>query len=351
MATGGTARRRQLPASRLERERVFQRRRRAALAVGAVAFIFLIWALSSLFGGNDGGASADKAQPPELPGGGRVVLPRYRLVAYYGAPQHRELGQLGIGTPDQEGKELLARARGYVRPGRPVMPVFELIATLAQADPGDDGKYRLRQTPAVIARYLSAVRRIKGLLILDVQPGQSTFMEEVKAFAPYLAQPDVGLALDPEWNLPAGHVPGKEIGSTDAATINEVSEYLGRIVAARNLPQKVLIVHQFTEGMVRDRDQIADRPGIAIVHNVDGFGGQEVKSGIYAKLAYRVGAGAAGATGAEGTTGATGTTGIAGASTDGRYNGLKLFFHEDTGLMQPAQVLGLKPVPDVVVYE
>jgi hypothetical protein len=350
MTAGGTSSRK-LPRARVEREQVFRRRRRVALGAAAAILLLVIWAVSALVGGDDGGASAEKAKVPELPRGGRIVLPRYRLVAYYGAPQHDELGQLGVGTPDQAGRELLDVARGYARPGRPVLPAFELIATLAQADPGNDGKYRLRQPAEVILRYLRAVRAIKGILILDVQPGQSTFAEEVKLIAPYLAQPDVQLALDPEWNLPTGHVPGKEIGSTDAATVNQISSYLAQIRRAKNLPQKVLIVHQFTEGMVKNRDQVIDRPGVAIVHNVDGFGTAPIKSGVYNKLVYRVGAGAAGASGATGATAATGASGAVGVPADGRYNGFKLFFHEDTGLMKPAQVLALKPPPDVIVYE
>jgi hypothetical protein len=30
---------------------------------------------------------------------------------------------------------------------------------------------------------------------------------------------------------------------------------------------------------------------------------------------------------------------------------LKLFYEEDVGLMKPAEVLRLRPAPDVVVYE
>jgi hypothetical protein len=342
MASGGIAGGQKLPDSRLERELIYRRRRRVALAFGAAALVLLIWVTSALFGGDGDGASAEKARLAELPRGGRVVLPRFRLVAYYGAPQRDELGQLGVGSPEQAGRDLLNQARPYAQPGRPVLPAFELIASLAQADAGADDTYRLRQASAVIERYLKAARAIKALLILDVQPGQSSFINEVRVLEPYLSQPDVGLALDPEWSLPAGHVPGKEIGSTDAATVNAVSSYLAAIVRARKLPQKVLIVHQFTEGMVTDRDKIANRPGVAIIHNVDGFGGADAKKNVYDKLAYRVGAGAAGATGVSGTVG---------TAADGRYNGLKLFFHEDSGLMAPAEVLALKPAPDVVVYE
>jgi len=130
-------------------------------------------------------------------------------------------------------------------------------------------------------------------------------------------------------------VPGKQIGSTDAATVNQVSYYLARIRHLRNLPQKVLIVHQFTEGMVANREQIRDRPGVAIVHNLDGFGTPDVKTNVYNQLSYRPGAGDA----------------LRRPPGGGRYNGFKLFYKEDTNLMAPAQALGLRPAPDVVVYE
>ena len=150
MATA-TPPRRGHPPSRADREQIYRRRRLAAGVIGVVALLLLIWAISSI----GGGASADKPKPPELARGGRVVLPHYRVVASYGAPQHDELGALGIGTPDQAAQKLLKQAAPYSRPGRPVMPAFELIATLAQADPGADGKYRLRQTSDVISRYLA----------------------------------------------------------------------------------------------------------------------------------------------------------------------------------------------------
>ena len=76
------------------------------------------------------------------------------------------------------------------------------------------------------------------MLILDVQPGQSTFAEEVELLEPWLSQPDVGLALDPEWNVPSGVVPGKQIGSTNAATINQVSYYLRACGARRTCPRR-----------------------------------------------------------------------------------------------------------------
>jgi hypothetical protein len=179
------------------------------------------------------------------------------------------------------------------------------------------------------------VRRIKGVLILDIQPGHANFVDEVRALGQWLIEPDVELALDPEWRLPPGVVPGKQIGSTDAATINQVSYYLARLRRLRDLPQKVLIVHQFTEGMITNRDQVRNRPGVAIVYNIDGFGTPDSKANVYNQLSYSTGAGEARSRPPGG----------------GHFNGFKLFYKEDTNLMAPAKALGLKPSPDVVVYE
>jgi hypothetical protein len=288
----------------------------------------LFWGISSL---GDGDPESAERAAPELPRGGRVVLPRHRIVAYYGAPQDPQLGVLGIGTPEEAARKLLSRARAYGRPGRPVLPAFELIATIAHSAPGEDGLHRERQSDAVLRRYLGTARRARALLILDIQPGRADFLEEVRAFEPYLAQPDVGLALDSEWSVPEGVVPGEAIGSTDAATINRISYYLARLVRRERLPQKLLLVHQFTEGMIKDDDQpILARPGVAIISNIDGFGIPEVKVDVYRMLAN------------------------APRTARGRsphFNGLKLFFEEDTNLMNPASVLSLRPQPDIVVYE
>jgi hypothetical protein len=305
-------------------EQVFRRRRRVAFAVLAAVALLFIWAVASVIGGGE--SESAKPKPVELPRGGRTILPRYRVVTYYGAPQDRELGVLGTVTPQAAARRLVRRARAFARKRRPVLPAFELIATIAHAAPGDDGLHRLRQDPSVIGRYLRAIRRIKGVLILDVQPGQADFLDEVRGLEPYLLEPDVGLALDSEWSVPGGTVPGEAIGSTDAETINRVSAYVASLVRRRRLPQKLFIVHQFTEGMVQDRAAVVERYGLATVFNVDGFGTQELKTGVYDRLTD--------------------------APAPARPSfGIKLFFSEDTGLMTPRNVLALRPQPAVVVYE
>src|SRR3954447_1085105 len=200
---------------------VYRRRRLTALGIAAGVVVVAVVLIGSC-GSEDRPAAAKNAKKklvPFLPRGGRRIFPDYRVVAYYGAPQDKQLGELGIGTPAQAGRRLLRQAAPYARRTRPVLPAMELIATVAANAPGADGLYRTQQTPAVINRYLRAARRIKALLILDIQPGHADFLSEAQRLAPWLGQPDVGIALDPEWHTP-GVVPGSQIGSVTAAEIN-----------------------------------------------------------------------------------------------------------------------------------
>jgi hypothetical protein len=199
---------------------------------------------------------------------------------------------------------------------------MELISPVVNRAPGDDGTYRTRQSDAVIRRYLRAARRVHALLILDIQPGRADFPTEVKALEKWLRQPDVSLALDPEWRMGPGEVPGQRIGSVDAGEVNAVTRWLSRVIRRDRLPQKLLVIHQFTRNMVRDRPRLKAYPGVAPVLNVDGFGNRPDKEAKYRELGQR------------------------------RFaNGFKLFYKEDTGLMTPARVRALRPSPRFVVYE
>ena len=119
-------------------------------------------------------------------------------------------------------------------------------------------------------------------------------------------------------------MPGKVIGSVTAEQINEVSAYVSAFVTDHDLPDKLFVVHQFTPDMIRDKERIARRLGLAVTMNVDGFGNQANKIGKYDQFTSEL---------------------------TRFHNGFKLFYEEDTDLMSPAQVLGLRPPPDLVVYE
>lgn len=300
------------------------RRLLAGLGVATLTVVLLALALGG--GDEDGSSSAPAASPPaapELPGGGRTILPGKMVVATYGAPQARELGDLGIGPPAEAGKRLLEQAAEYEAGGADVLPAMELIAEIAHAAPGDDGLYRGRQEDRVISRYLEAAREIGAILILDIQPGHASFFAEAQHFERWLREPDVSLALDPEWHTP-GAVPGTVIGSVEAREVNAVSFWLDELVREHDLPQKLLVVHRFTDDMIVDDAALKPREHVALVINADGFGRRRVKVAKYQGFAKR---------------------------TPALHNGFKLFYREDVDLLPPRRVLGLKPRPDLVVYE
>jgi hypothetical protein len=304
--------------------------RRLAAIAGIAAFLLLIGVVACAVSGGGSGssptASAKRdtpAPPPELPRGGREILPRYRVVAYYGAPQAAELGELGIGTPDSAVRRLERQAKAYERPSRPVMPVLELITVVAAAHPGEASRYNMRQPDSVIRKYLRAARRAKALLVLDIQPGRSDFFTETTRLRRWLKEPDVGLALDPEWRVTDSQVPGQVIGSVDSRELNATTAWLDQLTTKLRLPQKLLIVHQFTDDMV-DEQALKPRKSLAIVLNADGFGSAPVKISKYHAFTRQA---------------------------PGFHQGFKLFYKEDVGLMSPRRVLRLRPAPDVIVYE
>jgi hypothetical protein len=258
--------------------------------------------------------------PPELPRGGRRLFPRYRVVGFYGM---QNLDVLGAGPPDVVAQRLLKVARPYARPGRPIMPMFELIATIAHPFPTPSGLYRTHQEDAIVRSFLEAVRRIDGVLVLDVQPGRDDFLSSVRHWEPYLRQPDVGIALDPEFSMGPGQVPGRHLGRTDAAAINRASAYVAGIVRRQRLPQKLFIIHQFHGSMIRGKAGIAIRPGLAMTWNADGFGVRSAKLEDYRSY-----------------------------TRDRRFHpGLKLFYENDVDIMSPREVMTLKPPPRIVNYQ
>ena len=110
----------------------------------------------------------------------------------------------------------------------------------------------------------------------------------------------------------------------DAAKVNQVAAWLGEIVRRDRLPQKLLVVHQFTHDMIKNRQKLRVPRGVKLVLNVDGFGDRPNKVAKYHQFTH-----------------------------DGTrfHRGYKLFYEEDTGLMRPRSVLALQPPPDLIVYE
>ncbi len=243
---------------------------------------------------------------------------------HYGTAGTGVLGVLGEGTPEQAVARLTRAAAPYAKAsGRTVQPAFELITTIARRAPGADGTYSTGIPAAQVARYLAAARKAKLLLVLDFQPGRADLLTQVRRYERFLREPDVGVAVDPEWKLTGNQQPGRQIGRVTAAEINRVSAYLATLRRVNDLPEKLFVVHQFRLSMLPDRQRIVRRNGLATVLHVDGFGGQSVKRHAYSVLqdAKRF------------------------------HMGFKLFYDEDLDLMTPVEAMAIRPRPELISYQ
>ncbi len=218
--------------------------------------------------------------PEPLPGS---LLPGHRIIAYYGNPRSTRMGIMGQIPPDSMLPRLEAVAMHWALADRErkVMPALHLISTVAQGTPGPGGKYRLRMGDSLINLVASWAEERGWILFLDVQTGQSTVEAELPPLLPYLQRPYVHLALDPEFSMKGGGVPGKRIGTMDAADVNHAIEVLGDLVTEHKLPPKVLVVHRFTRKMLTNTDSIRLDPRVQVVIQMDGFGSPYLKQDAY----------------------------------------------------------------------
>ena len=265
----------------------------------------------------------------EIPGGGLVMFgsePDRRLVAMYGHPATAGLGVLGEQGPDEGVERLRSIVAGYDADGSRVLPTFEIITTVASADPGGDGDYSSETARDVIRPWVEIAAANELYVVLDLQPGRTDFLTQAKIYEEFLRLPHVGLALDPEWRLKANQVHMRQVGTVDAAEINEVTAWLADLVREEALPQKLLVVHQFHHSMITNRHRIETPPELAVLIHMDGYGSPGLKQGTWDAL-----------------TGAP--------DADGFYWGWKNFYDEDSPTAGPDRVLNLTPTPLFVSFQ
>ena len=265
--------------------------------------------------------------PEPLP---RSILPDRRIVAFYGNPLSKRMGILGALPPER----MLAKLDTVVTswqeadPATPVQPALHLIVVVAQASAGRDGKYRARMADTLIDRVLTWAASRDAIVFLDIQVGKSTLQEELPPFADYLALPNVHLAIDPEFSMKRGGVPGQRMGTFDATDINFATSFLAELVTRHDLPPKVFVIHRFTRPMVTNSRKIALDPRVQIVMHMDGWGWPSLKKESYRRYIYQEPV---------------------------QFTGFKLFYRNDTkhghALMTPAEVLLLEPKPVYIQYQ
>ena len=196
------------------------------------------------------------------------------MVALYGHPSGDALGVMGELNPEKAVKRAQEYADQYQElTDYPVVPAFEIIATVASDAPGADGDYSNESDPEELRPYVDAITEAGGYAFLDLQPGRARLVDQAKRYEDLLKHPNVGLALDPEWKIGPDEVPMTNVGHVEAEEVNEVSDWLAQLVQDNDLPQKGMILHQFQQQMLRDRDQIrTDHPELSFILHADGHG-------------------------------------------------------------------------------
>ena len=260
-----------------------------------------------------------------------AVLPYHRIVAFYGNMYSKKMGILGEIPKD----EMLKKLQGEVAKWQaadsslPVIPALHYVAVTAQGTGGKDGKYRYRMPDSQIDTILHWAKEINALVFVDIQVGHSTVKEEVPPLENYLKLPNVNLGIDPEFSLKNGEVPGSKIGTFNAADINNAVDFLADIVRKNNLPPKILVVHRFTQGMVKGYENIKKVPEVQVVMDMDGWGDKILKRSTYLRYIYKEPV---------------------------QFTGFKLFYHNDTKtganqLYTPAELLQFTPKPVYIQYQ
>ncbi len=258
------------------------------------------------------------------------ILPCNRIIVYYGNPNSKRMGALGEFPREEMLQRLRRQADQWQQadPGTPVIPGLHMVAVVAQGEPGPSGKYRTQMRDTQIDSIYQMAKSINGIFFVDIQVGTDDIRTILPRFEAILKNPDVHLAVDPEFYMRGGVVPGRRIGTMYARDINYVAEYLANLVKQNNLPPKVLIIHRFTRGMVPDAENVQLRPEVQIVMHMDGWGAPWLKYDSYRDYILRHPV---------------------------QFTGWKNFYHNDTKkgdpLTTPQDLLQLWPEPLYIQYQ
>ncbi len=262
--------------------------------------------------------------PPLAPP--RPFLATHRVISFYGTPLTAALGVLGEQSPAETVARLRAQAAAYesLSADREVVPAFHLLYAVAQGYPGADGTYLQRLDDATVERWVQLAREHGFLLFLDVQVGKSSVERELPRLFRFLVHEHVHVALDPEFAWGEDGRPGEDIGHLTGPQINQAQAMLQHFAIEHKLPTKILIVHQFLPGMIKQKELVRRYDRVELVFDADGFGTRQVKRGSWERVIVDDGVALA---------------------------GIKLFYKFDPDLMTPAEVLSLSPKPVVVIYQ
>jgi hypothetical protein len=263
----------------------------------------------------------------QVPGGGQLPLHDKRIVCLYGHPGTKSLGVLGEQGVDAS----VARAKGAAAAYRrysdiPVVPAFEIIATVAQGAPGPDGDFSGEASIGQLKPWVDKARAAGLYVLLDLQPGRADLLAQARRYEPLLRLPNVGLAVDPEWKLGPRQRPLGQIGGMDAAELNRTSAWLASLTAAHALPQKLFVIHQFRLTMIRHEANLdTSRDELTVLIHMDGQGSTAQKNSTWRS--------------------------VVGARPGPIPLGWKNFYDEDHPMLTPSQTMAKRPAPMMISYQ
>ena len=283
--------------------------------------------LKEMTNGDSSGRWPVKLDYP-MPG---AIFPFNRVIAYYGNLYSKKMGVLGEYPTDEMLRKLQEEMKVWQAADTtvPVLPALHYIAVTAQGYPGKGEKYRLRMPFKQIDSVIRMAARINALVFLDIQVGMSTVKEEVPLLEQYLKMPQVHLGIDPEFSMKTGKKPGSVIGTMNDSDINYTINYLTDLAKRNQLPPKILVVHRFTQAMIRNYKNIKPTAEVQVVIDMDGWGAKSRKLTTYREYVSREPV---------------------------QFTGFKLFYKNDfreanSAMMTPAEVLKLKPKPVYIQYQ
>ncbi|MEN8098161.1 MAG: hypothetical protein ABFQ89_03730 [Chloroflexota bacterium] len=273
------------------------------------------------------------AQPPTempalilSPGSPSSYLTSYSLVTYYGSPKGWGLGILG----ESDRASMTAKLRNdaaqiqSLATDRYVLPAYHMVTTVADAFPGEDGDYNHHVELEIIEEWINYANANNVSSIMDLQIAHADLQAEFERVRHFLYHPHVHLALDPEFVMEEGQIPGTHLGRMFAAQINSIQEQMNQIALELGV-NRVLIIHQFTDSMLPDKSLLADYPHVEMVIDADGVGGKGAKIADYQQYANENGF---------------------------EFGGFKIFYRYDAlPVMTPDEIMWLSPQPSIVIYQ
>ncbi|MHC6201663.1 hypothetical protein ACYULU_00520 [Breznakiellaceae bacterium SP9] len=208
----------------------------------------------------------------------RSMLLNNDILAFYGHPNSVNMGILGRFTKEELLAKLKTLAAEYEQTenGKHVILAFYLIYGTVWPK-GEIGI----MSDALAQEWIDFAAEHDMLVFLDHQIGKYTPLQALDAMLPFLKNPNVHLALDPEWRTTK---PMVEFGQVSGDEINNVNKAMERYMITNDIPgERFLVIHQFHTNMISNRAKIADNSErIRLVHCMDGIGRPQLKKDTYA---------------------------------------------------------------------